>query len=66
MGDEEGRGSSTAAAMTYRTGLQSMHRRGRADMDAAGCASLEPSAGFFPCPRLRVADRGLREGCWFR
>jgi exopolyphosphatase/guanosine-5'-triphosphate,3'-diphosphate pyrophosphatase len=28
----------------------------------AGCAILEAIRRAFPCPRLRVADRGLREG----
>jgi exopolyphosphatase/guanosine-5'-triphosphate,3'-diphosphate pyrophosphatase len=34
----------------------------RADLVLAGCAILEASRRAFPCPRLRVADRGLREG----
>jgi len=34
----------------------------RADMVLAGCAILEAIRRAFPCPRLRVADRGLREG----
>jgi exopolyphosphatase/guanosine-5'-triphosphate,3'-diphosphate pyrophosphatase len=28
----------------------------------AGCAILDAIRGKFPCQRLRVADRGLREG----
>jgi exopolyphosphatase/guanosine-5'-triphosphate,3'-diphosphate pyrophosphatase len=28
----------------------------------AGCAILDAIRRSFPCPRLRVADRGLREG----
>jgi exopolyphosphatase/guanosine-5'-triphosphate,3'-diphosphate pyrophosphatase len=28
----------------------------------AGCAILEAIRRSFPCTRLRVADRGLREG----
>jgi exopolyphosphatase/guanosine-5'-triphosphate,3'-diphosphate pyrophosphatase len=28
----------------------------------AGCAILEAIRRAFPCARLRVADRGLREG----
>lgn len=35
---------------------------GRADFVLAGCAILEAIHGLWPCRRLRVADRGLREG----
>jgi exopolyphosphatase/guanosine-5'-triphosphate,3'-diphosphate pyrophosphatase len=34
----------------------------RADLVLAGCAILEAIRRIFPCTRLRVADRGLREG----
>lgn len=34
----------------------------RADLVLAGCAILEAIRQVFPCKRLRVADRGLREG----
>ena len=34
----------------------------RADLVLAGCAILEGIRRVFPCTRLRVADRGLREG----
>ena len=34
----------------------------RADLVMAGCAILEAIRRAFPCKRLRVADRGLREG----
>jgi len=34
----------------------------RADLVLAGCAILEAIHRKWPCPRLRVADRGLREG----
>jgi exopolyphosphatase/guanosine-5'-triphosphate,3'-diphosphate pyrophosphatase len=34
----------------------------RADLVLAGCAILEAFHREWPCPRLRVADRGLREG----
>ena len=34
----------------------------RADLVLAGCAILEAIRRAFPCPWLRVADRGLREG----
>lgn len=36
--------------------------RDRADLVLAGCAILEALLRIWPCPRLRVADRGLREG----
>ncbi len=34
----------------------------RADLVLAGCAILMAIQNLWPCPRLRVADRGLREG----
>ena len=34
----------------------------RADLVLAGCAILDAIRRVFPCPKLRVADRGLREG----
>lgn len=34
----------------------------RADLVLAGCAILEAILRMWPCERLRVADRGLREG----
>jgi exopolyphosphatase / guanosine-5'-triphosphate,3'-diphosphate pyrophosphatase len=36
--------------------------RERADLVLAGCAILEAMLQTWPCERLRVADRGLREG----
>jgi exopolyphosphatase / guanosine-5'-triphosphate,3'-diphosphate pyrophosphatase len=36
--------------------------RERADLVLAGCAILEAILRFWPAERLRVADRGLREG----
>jgi exopolyphosphatase/guanosine-5'-triphosphate,3'-diphosphate pyrophosphatase len=36
--------------------------RERADLVLAGCAILEEIRATFPVPRIRVADRGLREG----
>lgn len=36
--------------------------RDRADLVLAGCAILEALLRVWPAPRLRVADRGLREG----
>jgi len=37
-------------------------RDDEADLVLAGCAILEAIRRAFPCERLRVADRGLREG----
>jgi exopolyphosphatase/guanosine-5'-triphosphate,3'-diphosphate pyrophosphatase len=34
----------------------------RGDLVLAGCAILDAIRTAFPCPRLRIADRGLREG----
>jgi exopolyphosphatase/guanosine-5'-triphosphate,3'-diphosphate pyrophosphatase len=34
----------------------------RADLVLAGCAILEAIRRAFPAPRMRIADRGLREG----
>jgi exopolyphosphatase/guanosine-5'-triphosphate,3'-diphosphate pyrophosphatase len=34
----------------------------RADLVLAGCAILDAIRRAFPCARMRVADRGLREG----
>ncbi len=36
--------------------------RGRADLVVAGCAILEAIRRTWPCEKLRVADRGVREG----
>jgi exopolyphosphatase/guanosine-5'-triphosphate,3'-diphosphate pyrophosphatase len=36
--------------------------RDRADLVLAGCAILEAIVATWPCERMRVADRGLREG----
>ena len=36
--------------------------RDRADLVLAGCAILQAIQDAWPCERLRVADRGLREG----
>lgn len=37
----------------------------RADLVVAGCAILEAICRLWPVPRLRVADRGVREGILF-
>ncbi len=50
-------------AMTYEERIASpCIGRDRADLVLAGCAILEAIRRAFPCARLRVADRGLREG----
>ena len=55
--------STRVAAMTYEERLQQPCIGGqRADLVVAGCAILEALCGTWPVARLRVADRGLREG----
>jgi len=50
-------------AMTYAERVaQPCIGRERADLVLAGCAILEALLRVWPCQRLRVADRGLREG----
>jgi exopolyphosphatase/guanosine-5'-triphosphate,3'-diphosphate pyrophosphatase len=50
-------------AMSYEERLASpCIGRERADLVLAGCAILEAIRNSFRCHRLRVADRGLREG----
>jgi exopolyphosphatase/guanosine-5'-triphosphate,3'-diphosphate pyrophosphatase len=50
-------------AMTYEERSQSpCIGRERADLVLAGCAILEEIRNIWPVERLRVADRGLREG----
>jgi exopolyphosphatase / guanosine-5'-triphosphate,3'-diphosphate pyrophosphatase len=63
--DSEGAGQVTAQllAMTYEERTQNgCIGRERADLVLAGCAILEEIRLAFPAPRIRVADRGLREG----
>jgi exopolyphosphatase/guanosine-5'-triphosphate,3'-diphosphate pyrophosphatase len=36
--------------------------RGRADLVVAGCAILQAIMSMWPAERVRVADRGVREG----
>ncbi|THD65472.1 MAG: Ppx/GppA family phosphatase [Bradyrhizobium sp.] len=57
------------AAITRLLGMTYQERAGnqcigveRADLVLAGCAILDAIRDAFPLPRLRVADRGLREG----
>jgi exopolyphosphatase/guanosine-5'-triphosphate,3'-diphosphate pyrophosphatase len=40
--------------------------RERADLVLAGCAILDAILKLWPAERLRVADRGLREGSLMR
>jgi exopolyphosphatase/guanosine-5'-triphosphate,3'-diphosphate pyrophosphatase len=50
-------------AMTYAERVaQPCIGQERADLVLAGCAILEALLRLWPCQRLRVADRGLREG----
>jgi exopolyphosphatase / guanosine-5'-triphosphate,3'-diphosphate pyrophosphatase len=63
--DSEGAGRVTARllAMTYDERMANgCIGRERADLVLAGCAILEEIRCAFPAPRIRVADRGLREG----
>jgi exopolyphosphatase / guanosine-5'-triphosphate,3'-diphosphate pyrophosphatase len=63
--DSEGAGAVTAQllAMTYEERMANgCIGRERADLVLAGCAILEEIRTAFPAPRIRVADRGLREG----
>ncbi len=54
------------AAMSYETRLgHPCIGPERADLVIAGCAILEALCGTWPVGRLRVADRGLREGILF-
>lgn len=63
--DSEGAGLVTQRllAMTYEERTQNgCIGRERADLVLAGCAILEEIRLAFPAKRIRVADRGLREG----
>ena len=54
---------SELVAMTYEQRIANpCIGRERADLVLAGCAILEAIRRRWPCERLRVADRGLREG----
>jgi exopolyphosphatase/guanosine-5'-triphosphate,3'-diphosphate pyrophosphatase len=55
--------SNDLIAMTYAERVaQPCIGQERADLVLAGCAILEALLRMWPCQRLRVADRGLREG----
>ena len=63
--DNQGAGDVTARllAMSYEERMANgCIGRERADLVLAGCAILEEIRNAFPSPRIRVADRGLREG----
>ncbi|MDE2447292.1 MAG: Ppx/GppA family phosphatase, partial [Alphaproteobacteria bacterium] len=63
--DNQGAGDVTARllAMSYDERMANgCIGRERADLVLAGCAILEEIRNAFPAPRIRVADRGLREG----
>ena len=63
MSERGDRGDRAAARHELRrAGRQPCIGPERADLVLAGCAILEAIRRVFPCPRLRVADRGLREG----
>ena len=49
------------AVQTARVIAAAVEKEG-ADLVLAGCAILDAIRNAFPMPRLRVADRGLREG----
>ncbi len=64
LSDDEVRDvSSSLIAMSYEDRvMQPCVGADRADLVLAGCAILEALMRLWPCERLRVADRGLREG----
>ena len=62
-------GADVTATIARLLGMSYQERAGnncisveRADLVLAGCAILDAIRNAFPLPRLRVADRGLREG----
>ena len=61
--DDAGLVTAQLLAMSYEERMQNgCIGRERADLVLAGCAILEEIRLAFPAPRIRVADRGLREG----
>ncbi len=63
MDDEVRDVSASLIDMTYEDRIaQPCVGADRADLVLAGCAILEALMRLWPCQRLRVADRGLREG----
>jgi exopolyphosphatase/guanosine-5'-triphosphate,3'-diphosphate pyrophosphatase len=63
LSEDVGKVTADLLAMTYeeRT-MNACIGRERADLVMAGCAILEEIRLAFPASRIRVADRGLREG----
>ena len=63
LSDDVGKVTADLLSMTYeeRT-MNACIGRERADLVMAGCAILEEIRLAFPATRIRVADRGLREG----
>lgn len=62
-GDDIAKVCLTLRAMSYGERMDNACiGRDRADLVLAGCAILEEICHAFPTPRIRVADRGLREG----
>ncbi len=61
--DEVREVSASLVAMTFEQRVaQPCIGADRADLVLAGCAILEALMRLWPCEKLRVADRGLREG----
>lgn len=62
-GDAVDRAIARLRAMSYEErAAQGCIGRDRADLVLAGCAIFEAIRRAFPAPRVRIADRGLREG----
>ncbi len=61
--DEIGEVTSNLISMSYsERAMSPCIGKERADLVLAGCAILEGIRNMWPCSRVRVADRGLREG----
>lgn len=61
--DAIGEVTSNLIAMSYsERAMSPCIGKERADLVLAGCAILEGIRNMWPCSRVRVADRGLREG----
>ncbi len=63
LSDDVGKVTADLLAMSYEERMMNACiGRERADLVMAGCAILEEIRVAFPASRIRVADRGLREG----
>ena len=63
LSDDVGKVTADLLAMSYEERMMNACiGRERADLVMAGCAILEEIRLAFPANRIRVADRGLREG----